>query len=377
MPLFALDPGPGTLDLLNDAAMSAGAPVTHVARWDLDKTYLRTEFDTLRELVKTALERADEKRSHPGASAVLRELQSAGIEIHILSGSPQQMRRRLEAKLRLDGIRFASLTLKPNLENLMRLRFRSLRGQLGYKLPSLLRMRAGLDPAIRESLVGDDAEADAFLYPLYADRCAGRVHADLLLAVMQADRCHPDEIADAMAAARRIEIAPTPRSGPVDRILIHLDRQTPPTDFDAYGARLVPFYNYFQAALILNEDGLLSAEALLRVGTDLVLQHRFDGDALVRSYLELARRGHLRGTTIDAIVEALDRGPVADSRRGGHEASLLGGPSRTRASGLDEVHALGRRERELRTAVAAAHPRDDVSVPDYMGLVRQHNRRRS
>lgn len=31
----------------------------HIARWDLDKTYLRTEFDTLRDLVKTALERAD------------------------------------------------------------------------------------------------------------------------------------------------------------------------------------------------------------------------------------------------------------------------------------------------------------------------------
>lgn len=350
--------------------MSAGAPVTHVARWDLDKTYLRTEFDTIRELVKTALERADEKRSHPGASAVLRELQTAGIEIHILSGSPQQMRRRLEAKLRLDGIRFASLTLKPNLENLMRLRFRSLRGQLGYKLPTLLRMRGRLEASVRESLVGDDAEADAFIYCLYADLCAGRVHADLLLAVMQADRCHPDEIADAMTAVRRIEVAPT-----VDRILIHLDRQTPPSDFDAYGARLVPFYNYFQAALVLNEDGLLSAEAVLRVGTDLVLQHRFDGDALVRSYLELARRGHLRGTMIDALVTALDRWPVADSRRA-PERPLLGGTARARASGLDEVHAIGRRAEELRLAVAAAHPRDADAVPDYIGLVRQHNRRR-
>ena len=34
---------------------------THIARWDLDKTYLRTEFDSLRDLVKTALERPDQK----------------------------------------------------------------------------------------------------------------------------------------------------------------------------------------------------------------------------------------------------------------------------------------------------------------------------
>lgn len=341
--------------------------VTHVARWDLDKTYLRTEFDTLKDLVKTALERADEKRSHPGASAVIRELQQCGVEVHVLSGSPEQMRGRIEAKLRLDGIRYASLTLKPNLQNLLRLRFRSIRGQLGYKLPALLRMRGAIhDAAVSESLVGDDAEADAFIYALYADLTAGRVHADLLLAVMQADRCHEDEIEDAITAMRRIEIA----SG-VDRILIHLDRQTPPSDFDAYGGRLVPFYNYFQAALVLHEDGLLSADALLRVGTDLVLQHRFDGDALVRSYLDLARRGHLRGTTLDKIEEALDRWPVADSRR-----ASRGSNPRWTPGGLDEVYALGRRLDELRAAAAAAPVREPIKVPDYLALVTAHNRRR-
>ncbi|MBI2389458.1 MAG: hypothetical protein HYV09_07660 [Deltaproteobacteria bacterium] len=344
------------------------APVTHIARWDLDKTYLRTEFDTLRDLVKTALERADEKRSHPGASAVIRELQTAGVEIHVLSGSPEQMRGRLEAKLRLDGIRFASLTLKPNLENLLKLRFRSLRGQLGYKLPSLLKMRALVEPESREVLVGDDAEADAFIYALYADLAAGRVHADLLLALMQVDRCHPDEIADAMNAARRLEQGPA-----VERILIHLDQQTPPSDFDVYGSRLVPFYNYFQAALVLAEDGLLTNEGLLRVGTDLVLQHRFDGDALVRSYLELARRGHLHGRNLDALEGALDRWPIADSRR--VPPSGLG-TSRPLTSGLDEIHALGRRMAELRAAAATAPTRAPVRIPDYLSIVSQHNRRR-
>lgn len=331
-----------------------------VARWDLDKTYLRTEFDTLRDLVKTALERADEKRSHPGASAVIRELQSGGVEIHVLSGSPEQMRRRIEQKLRLDGIRYASLTLKPNLQNLLKLRFRSIRGQLGYKLPALLRMR-GLATDLRETLVGDDAEADAFIYALYADLIAGRVPSDVLLSVMQTDHCHEDEIAEAMTAVRRLENVDS-----VDRILIHLDRQTPPSDFDGFGGRLVPFYNYFQAAIVMNEDGLLSAEALLRVGTDLVLQHRFDGDALVRSYLDLAKRGHVHGRTLDAIEEALDRWPLADSRRA----------RSARAFGLDEVHTIGRRIADLREAAARAKVREPVEVPDYYALVTNHNRRR-
>jgi hypothetical protein len=338
-----------------------GAPPapTHIARWDLDKTYLRTEFDTVRELVKTALERPDEKKSHPGAGALLRELQAAGCEVHVLSGSPTQMRRRLEEKLRLDGIRFASLTLKPNLQNLLRLRFRSLRGQLGYKLPALLRMRAHVEPALRETLVGDDAEADAFIYALYADVCAGRIGEEALERLMRTDHCHPEEIQEAVGAARAIEAGDV-----VARILIHLDRQTPPAEFDVFGPKIVPFYNYFQAALVLHEDGRLGAEAVLRVGTDLVLQHRFDGDALVRSYLELARRGHLRGDGIDDLASGLERWPAGDARRALY--------------GLDEVQVLGRRVRELREACAiglARRPRSE-GMPDYDELVRGHNRRR-
>src|SRR5262252_2805928 len=121
--------------------------VTHIARWDLDKTYLRTEFDTLRDLVRTALERPDQKRTNPGASTLLREMGRSGISVHILSGSPEQMRRRLEDKLRLDGITWDSFTLKPNLQNVLRLRFRAVRDQLGYKLPALLRARARLSEA--------------------------------------------------------------------------------------------------------------------------------------------------------------------------------------------------------------------------------------
>src|SRR5947209_17917702 len=143
----------------------------HIARWDLDKTYLRTEFDTVRDLVKTALERPDEKRTNPGASTLLREMLRAGTKVHILSGSPEQMRRRLEDKLRLDGITWDTFTLKPNLQNVLRLRFRAVKDQLGYKLPALLRTRTDAGESIAgatETLFGDDAEADAFVDSLYA-----------------------------------------------------------------------------------------------------------------------------------------------------------------------------------------------------------------
>ena len=71
---------------------AADGAVQLVARWDLDKTYLRTEFDTFSDLLRTAVERPDRKRSVPGAAALLREIGKSGARIHILSGSPRQMR---------------------------------------------------------------------------------------------------------------------------------------------------------------------------------------------------------------------------------------------------------------------------------------------
>ena len=287
-----------------------------IARWDLDKTYLRTDFDTVRDLVRTAVERPDQKRTVPGAAPLLRELTRAGVETHILSGSPEQLRGRIEEKLRLDGARWASLTLKPNLKNLLRLRFRALRNQLGYKLPTLLLRRADLavqhgeDGVVREVLLGDDAETDAFVYSLYADVCAGEVDPPTLADVMRKGRCYEDTIAEALHAASRVEKGPV-----VERILIHLERQSSPSDFRVYGPLVVPFYNYLQAAFVLHEDGRIPARSVLRVAQDLAFSHRFDGGALARSYVDLARRGHVTGRGIPELAEA--QAETVNQRRAG------------------------------------------------------------
>lgn len=332
----------------------------HIARWDLDKTYLRTEFDSLRDLVRTALERPDEKRTNPGAATLLREMVRAGISVHILSGSPEQMRRRLEDKLRLDGIKWDSFTLKPNLTNMLKLRFRAVRDQLGYKLPALLEARARAtppapdDPDIRkETLFGDDAEADAFVYSLYADVVAGRVDDETLLTICARGHVYEDVIEDITRTLQGLH-----REDAVERILIHLERQTPPDDFRPYGRRAVPFYNYFQAALVVHEDGRIPAEAVLRVAVELVVQHRFDGDALARSYLDLARRGHVRGAGADALVEALEDWS--------HHDAVPGLPELRRMADVLPEHAKRARE---------AFDPTPAPTPDYLALVKKHNPR--
>jgi hypothetical protein len=331
----------------------------HIARWDLDKTYLRTEFDTLRDMVRTALERPDQKRTNPGASTLLREMVRAGIRVHILSGSPEQMRRRLEDKLRLDGVVWDSFILKPNLQNLLRLRFRAVRDQLGYKLPALLRARARMTEtgeataSCRETLFGDDAEADAYVYSLYADVVAGRVSEEVLVRVLQRGRVYDDVVAEAMEAARSVA-----QGDVIERILIHLERQTPPDDFRAYGPRVVPFYNYLQAAFVLHEDSRLGADAVLRVAVELVTEHRFDGDSLARSYLDLARRGHIRGTGVDDV-----------------QSSLQVWLARGRMPASAELTAMSARLPAMAEGARARWTKEPQPLPDYLALVRHHNPR--
>jgi hypothetical protein len=283
-------------------------PPRFITRWDLDKTYLRSRFDTLSELVSSALEGVEEKRTVPGATALLRELGAAGGRVHILSGSPRQMRAKLGEKLRLDGVTWDELTLKPNLSNLLHLRLGALRDQLGYKLPELLEARArdqvrfGQATLAREVLVGDDSESDAFVYSLYADLCSGRLSPGELDRVLAAG-----ETRDPIAERCRRALSDFKHSALIDCILIHLDAQTPPSLFAHYGSRVVPFYNYLQATLVLLERGFLEAQSALVIAREFCEKHGFAGDTVARSYLDLVRRGHANGAAPRLFESELSR----------------------------------------------------------------------
>lgn len=311
----------------------------------------------MRDLVRTALERADEKRTNPGAATLLRELAQANVAIHILSGSPEQMRRRLEAKLKLDGIAWENFTLKPNLKNMLRLRFRALRDQLGYKLPALLTSRTGAGEqvaGVRETLFGDDAEADAFVYSLYADIMEGRAGEELVHRILERGRVYEDVTEAALRSVRLVKPEPV-----VERIFIHLEQQTHPRDFQIFGARVVPFYNYLQAAYVIHEDGWLPASSLLRVAAEMVMLHRFDGDALARSYADAAKRGHLRGTKLEAIVAAL---PEFEE--------TVGSPAREEVRRMVELLPP-----QADLARARWKPPEEEPMPNYLELVDRHNPR--
>ncbi|HTE49827.1 MAG TPA: hypothetical protein VK698_03070 [Kofleriaceae bacterium] len=286
---------------------------THVFRWDLDKTYLRTEFDTLRDLVKSAFETAQDKQAYPGAPALLRSLrQSPEHRICLVSGSPSQMRKVLAAKLALDGVEYDEFVLKNNLRNIGRLRLRALRAQVPYKLPALLESRLGLLGTPPETLFGDDAEADAIIYCLYADILAGVVSQGELERVMEAARAYDDQTARTLALAERVR-----RGDAVGRIMIHLDRRSPTAGFAPYGARLVPIYNYFQAALILYGDRVLTAQQVLFVAREMLDSPEHEIPTLANSLQDLVRRGRLpRAIALELAGEVQDAAAGAADRDG-------------------------------------------------------------
>lgn len=220
----------------------------HVYRWDLDKTYLDTDIDSVRGLIRAAVEPAADKRNVPGSGSLLRAVcaKDPSARVCILSGSPEQMRPVLEEKLHLDGIQFHDLILKDSVARLRRGRLRAVRGQVGYKLPHLLSRRVGLGPAVRETLFGDDSEADAVVYALYADALAGRADATEVRRVLKSAGAYEDEISVALDALSRLG-----RMEVVEDIFITLQRRVPVQTFGLLGGRVTPVHSWFQAALVL------------------------------------------------------------------------------------------------------------------------------
>src|SRR6185295_17156186 len=121
----------------------------------------------------------------------------------------------------------------------------------------------------------------------------------LLAELLRLARVYPDDAARTLALNDALDQGHG-RVDAVDRIFIRLDRRSPTARFDRYGRRLVPVYNYFQAALVLLEDRLLDGDAVLRVALEMADQFEYSLDALRNSLEDLLRRGRLSGATVRA-----------------------------------------------------------------------------
>ncbi len=321
----------------------------HIFRWDLDKTYLKTDFDSIRDLIKTALQKPEDKQNVPGAVALLREIRREQDErrsiLTFISGSPTQMRSVLEKKFELDGITPDAFVLKPTLENILKGRFKAVRGQVGYKLEALLRIHTDT-PDAPETLFGDDAEQDAFIYSVYADLIGGALDLDQLRDILVSAEVYASTMQRILDYAEDLET-----EGHVDRIFINLERRSPPGKFLPLGPRIVPIVNYFQAALVFYADRTFTAENVARVAASMIQLDDYGLHEFANSFQDLLRRRVL--TTEDVLRLEQEVGNDIDA-----------------AAGLPPGFAtkLAARVRAL-APQSQSPPREWVGPPDYLEIL--------
>jgi hypothetical protein len=290
----------------SDSRAGAVATAPLVCWWDLDKTYLRSEFDSLRKMLRTAFETAEDKVDVPGVAELIRVLKAAAerrrseVLIYFVSASPPQIGQAIRDKLALDGVPYDGIVFKNQLAHLRRGRFRNLREHVGFKLVELLRGRLVVPAGARELCFGDDWESDPLIYSLYADILAGRLEAAQLVPLLRRVRVDPQLVDEVVALGARAASMDA-----VQRIFINLERRTPPASFRLFGPRVVPTFNYFQTALVLSADGHLDPPDVTRVGRDLIEHAGYTARRLENSLADLVRRGHLGVEAAERLEAAL------------------------------------------------------------------------
>jgi hypothetical protein len=262
-----------------------------IFRWDLDKTYLVSHFDSFRDLVRVPFQKGEDKVAVPGVASLMKGLDKraarddADSRVYFLTASPPQIGGAIREKLRLDGIRHDGITFKRQVSHLVRGRFDALREQVGYKLDRLLAAAEGVDTGSLEYLFGDDWESDPFVYSLYADILAGKASDEFVLDVLERADVHKQY--KAAIRERLVKRASSRRMG--HRVGgIFILRQRPVAEFSlaAFGPRLCWFDNYFECALVLYSHGLLGADGVEAVAASIGLTP----DELAGSYEAAMRR---------------------------------------------------------------------------------------
>ncbi|MBI5507433.1 MAG: hypothetical protein HY903_01650 [Deltaproteobacteria bacterium] len=236
--------------------------------WDVDKTYLSTHFSSVRGLLRIPIEFAVDKRAIPGMPEVLRGLRYgpgahyACVPLYFLTASPRQLHRVLAHKMMLDGVEHDGIIFKDWTKAVLGLRPGRLREQVGFKLAALLTTRARRPNAV-EYLFGDDTEADAEAFYLYAEILSGRLKAEEQDRAMAQAGVAADDRACVAALVR--QLPPHPK-GSVGRAFIHLEQHTPPSFFDKYRGLVTPVAGAFQLALCLFDLDLVAARTVVECG---------------------------------------------------------------------------------------------------------------
>lgn len=280
--------------------------IDEVFVWDLDKTYLDTAIESLSQLIKTAIERAFNKKNVPGTNTMLQVLArhwqerkgQSRFPLYFISASPPQMEARIAEKFTIDDIRPFGCFYKDNLKNLTPKRLWRLNKQVGYKIQALLQLRKKLKDDVKQVCWGDDSESDAVIYNLYSDICARRLGTQDLRSVLKNFSVSAEQIDEILLLQSQI-----PENDPVEKIYINLAVDTDPDYYLKFGRRTLPTYNTFQVACDLFQDQRIDLDGVFVIAQDMMFNYGFAPEELLRSFDELIRRHVLGESSVQRLTQ--------------------------------------------------------------------------
>jgi hypothetical protein len=284
------------------------APEVYV--WDVDKTYLDTKFETLRGLLRTATEKAQQKRNIPGTAELVSNMekawalrkQTSKLPMFFVTASPPQMENKIRAKLDIDEVHPVGIFFKDNLANLRPRRFWRLNKQVGYKLQALLQLRTFLKSDVKVILFGDDGESDAIIYSLFSDICSRRLDTSELRRILNSLFVLDDQVDTIFHLQEEI-----PPHDPVEKIYINLIDDTDADYYLKFGRRILPTSSSLQAALDLFQDQRLFTEQVISVAKTLINQYDFTTEEIENQVDDLIRRSRLSAESYEQLAPYMNK----------------------------------------------------------------------
>lgn len=278
--------------------------------FDLDKTYLDTNFETLWGLIKIPFEKAHDKKNIAGAHNIVRALNRTKkneiLPLLFISGSPKQMRKVVLEKFKLDGIHCEAIIFKDLLTPLKKFQFRKMIDKIGYKLAALLYFYLYFPQNGYQILFGDDSEYDATVYSLYADLIEGNISTVELSKILTQWKIYPDEKETIINLYKQIlKEKPATLQNRVKQIFIHLEIGNTPNDQLIFSEKVIPTYNYFQTVILLYQSQELSFRAIEKVLLELVQLYNFSVEHLLESLDNLVQRRLLNQKQLNSLIQRL------------------------------------------------------------------------
>lgn len=287
------------MQIIGDSVFFNYAPILEFSNfkevyvWDLDKTYLDTRWQSIKDLFQVSFTDDFHRKNVPGTSTLVSSLKDAWAQkngnglfpIFFITASPPQMEKKIREKLERDEILPLGIFFKDNLKNLWPGSFWKLRQHVGYKVGSLMYLRTLLNAQVNQVLWGDDSETDAIIYSLYSDLCSRRLAGEEADKILKNFQVTNEQVTRIESALQQV-----PVMDPVEKIYINLAIDTDPEYYLKFGRRMIPSHNALQIALDLYQDERLTLEHVLHVGKDLLINYSYSADELQRSFDELIRR---------------------------------------------------------------------------------------